>query len=176
MKPWRRHSRRKRRPMPRTDPRPDPRRSCPASSRNSSARNFPGPRPPASPPSSARRSSENLPLTPVSTTQPPSKHNRVQSTTSSTPPPSETTTRGWQSVRLRRTSSPWAGNGREWGHRHPVTPRRQGVRMAPGANLPRRAHSQIARRHRAQVHQHRRLHHALRGPRCREPPRGVHVA
>ena len=79
---------------------------------------------------SARRTSENLPLTPVSTTQPPSKHNRVQSTTSSTPPPSETTTRGWQSV---PSPSHIVAMGRErqgMGSSSSVTPRRQS-RMAP---------------------------------------------
>ena len=79
---------------------------------------------------SARRTSENLPLTPVSTTQPPSKHNRVQSTTSSTPPPSETTTRGWQSV---PSPSHIVAMGRErqgTGSSSSVTPRRQS-RMAP---------------------------------------------
>lgn len=79
---------------------------------------------------SARRTSENLPLTPVSTTQPPSKHNRVQSTTSSTPPPSETTTRGWQSV---PSPSHIVAMGRErqgMGSSSSVTPR-QRSRMAP---------------------------------------------
>ena len=79
---------------------------------------------------SARRTSENLPLTPVSTTQPPSKHNRVQSTTSSTPPPSETTTRGWHSV---PSPSHIVAMGRErqgTGSSSSVTPRRQS-RMAP---------------------------------------------
>ena len=78
---------------------------------------------------SARRTSENLPLTPVSTTQPPSKHNRVQSTTSSTPSPSETT-RGWQSV---PSPSHIVAMGRErqgMGSSSSVTPRRQS-RMAP---------------------------------------------
>ena len=84
----------------------------------------------AEPTVSARRTSENLPLTPVSTTQPPSKHNRVQSTTSSTPPPSETTTRGWQSV---PSPSHIVAMGRErqgMGSSSSVTPRRQS-RMAP---------------------------------------------
>lgn len=84
----------------------------------------------AEPTVSARRTSENLPLTPVSTTQPPSKHNRVQSTTSSTPPPSETTTRGWQSV---PSPSHIVAMGRErqgTGSSSSVTPRRQS-RMAP---------------------------------------------